>query len=218
MSRIDDVADKTFTTTRLREGYEITEVDGFRAEVAGAISLRDRLIAELQTELAAARSHPADPGVDRAPTRDDRRESSVAAARLLEMAAVNADRMLAEARDEAASLVDNAHAEAEHLLATSRAETQRVSRGLADQQAEQAAELDHQRTTAMGEIADRRAALEGQLFTLRQLESDHRERMRRHFTEQLALLEDTTHPASLMAVDDWKHQEFQNPRTGHGSP
>ena len=173
MLRSDDVADKTFTMTRLREGYEIAEVDCFRVDVAEAIALRDKVISELQQELAAARARPAEAAVevevDQGSHDRSRRESSAAAARLLELATVNADQLVADAQ----------------------AEAERV-----------AAEVDEHRTTVLAEVADRKAALEAKLVSLRQLESEHRNRLRRHFTEQLAQLEEATPAAPLAAVAD----------------
>ncbi len=116
MLRTTDVADKTFTTSRLREGYEIAEVDRFLSEVAEAIALRDKVIADLQKELAEARVRPADTDIERASKDGDRRETSAAAVRLLEMATVNADQLVVEAQTEAKSLVTAARAEAEQLI------------------------------------------------------------------------------------------------------
>ena len=204
MLRSDDVADKTFTTTRLREGYEIAEVDEFRIEVVEALSLRDRVISEMQEELAAVRVRlaevdrhecpepsfsPADYG-DGERSDGNRRETSVYAARLLERAAVNADQLVAEARVAADSMVNAARVESEQLLAASRVETERA-----------AVELDQHRNKVLTEIADVRRELEGKIETLRQQESENRNRLRVHFTEQLAQLEGAS-PAKLRAVAD----------------
>ena len=109
-----------------------------------------------------------------------RRESSVAAARLLEMAAASADRLVADARAEADSLVGAARAGAERA----------------------AAELDQHRTEVLRELAQRQAATEARVRTLRQLESEHRSRLRVHFTEQLAQLDEIEPEVSLAAVAD----------------
>jgi DivIVA domain-containing protein len=204
MLRSDDVADKTFTTTRLREGYEIAEVDEFRTEVVEALSLRDRVISEMQEELAAVRVRLAEVDRHECPeTRfsaadhgegeqsdGNRRESSVYAARLLERAALNADQLVAEARTAAESLVSAARTESEQLLAASRLETERA-----------AVDLDQHRSKVLTEIADVQRDLEGKIEHLRQQESENRNRLRVHFTEQLAQLDDSS-PAKLRAVAD----------------
>lgn len=201
MLRSDDVADKTFTTTRLREGYEIAEVDEFRTELVEAISFRDRVINDLQEELATVRVRLAelvDAPVD-APSQPldvtgshdgERRESSVYAARLLERAAVNADQLVAEAETAAESMVSAARIEAEQLLAAGRAEAERVT-----------VEIDQHRTRVLAEVEDIKAGLEARIERLRQQENDNRSRLRRHFTEQLAQLDEGAH-ARLRAVAD----------------
>jgi DivIVA domain-containing protein len=204
MLRSDDVADKTFTTTRLREAYEIAEVDEFRIEVVEALSLRDRVISEMQEELAAVRVRLAEldrhecpePGPSAADQEDgersdgNRRDSSVYAARLLERAAINADQLVAEAQIAADSMVGAARLESEQLLAASRLETERA-----------AVELDQHRTQVLTEIADVQRDLEGRIEVLRRQESENRNRLREHFTEQLARLDEAS-PAKLRAVGD----------------
>jgi DivIVA domain-containing protein len=181
MLRSEDVADKTFTTTRLREGYEIAEVDCFRTDVVEAITLRDRVISELQSELSTARARPADERpADPDAAGESRREGSAAAARMLELAADSADQLVAEAKAEAAALLADARAEAER----------------------ETAELDRHRTAVLAELADEQAALEAKIAALRQQEREHRAFLRRHFADQLAQLEDAVPAAPLAAVSD----------------
>jgi DivIVA domain-containing protein len=205
MLRSEDVADKTFTATRLREGYEIAEVDEFRTELVEAISFRDRVINDLQEDLASVRvrlaelveaqaeepREPVAPLPDVEVSHDGvRRESSVYAARLLERAAVNADQIVAEAQNAADSLVSAARVEAEQLLAASRTETERA-----------AVEIDEHRTKVLTEVEEIKSGLEARIASLRQQEDDNRDRLRRHFTEQLAQL-DAEPQARLRAVAD----------------
>jgi len=202
MLRIEDAVDRAFTTTYLREGYEIADVDEFRLDVVEAITLRDRVISTLQDQLATARMHHvAGAGVERGHSEGSRQETSVGAARLLEMAAVTADQLVADATAEAGSLMSAAHAEADQLITASRCEAERVTAELARAKGQQAAELEHHRATVLAEVVDRKAALKAKVETLRQLESEHRNRLRRQYAEQLAQLEDDT-PAELRAVAD----------------
>jgi cell division septum initiation protein DivIVA len=202
MLRIEDAVDRAFTKAFLREGYEIADVDEFRLDVVEAITLRDRVISALQDELATARMHHvAGAGVERGHPDGNRHDGSVAAARLLEMAAVTADQLVADATTEAASLISAARAEAEQLITASRGEAERVTAELARAKRKQAAELDQHRTTVLAEVADTKVALQAKVETLQQLESEHRNHLRRHFAEQLAQLEDHT-PAELRAVAD----------------
>jgi len=180
MLGIEDAVERAFTKTRLlREGYEIADVDEFCVDVVEAITCRDRVIRELQDQLVRARMQLVDAGAERGDPDGNPQESPVAAARLLEMASVTADQLVADARAEADSLMSAADAEAERLITAGRSEAARVS----------------------AEFADVRAALEARVETLRHLESEHRNRLRCHFAEQLAQLEDDT-PAPLRAVAD----------------
>jgi len=199
MLRIEDAVDRAFAKTHLREGYEIADVDQFCSEVVEAITLRDRVISELQEQLAGARMRLVKAGVERGHPDGNRQETSVAAARLLEMAGNTADQLVADAQAEAGSLLSAAHTEADRLISASRFEAVRVMAELARGKEQQAAELEHHRATVLAEVADRKAALKAKVETLRQLESEHRNRLRRQYAEQLAQLEDNP-PAVLRAV------------------
>ena len=88
-------------------------------------------------------------------------------ARLLEIAAKNADELLAEARAEAEKLTSAAQAEADRILGEAKAEAERIR-----------AETEESKNHASGEIA-----------RLRQTEAEHRERMQTHLQEMLAKVE-----------------------------
>jgi cell division septum initiation protein DivIVA len=123
-----------------------------------------------------------------------------AAARMLELAAVTADRLVTDAETEAESLVTVAQARADAILEASRHEADQVAAELARTKEEQAAELDRERATALAGFSDVKAALEAQIATLRQMESDHRSQMRHHLTEQLSLLDATQlEPPAVLA-------------------
>lgn len=187
-----DTKTPTFTKTRRRDGYDLSEVDSFVAEVAKALEERDARISELQGDLAAMRmrtpERPA-PQTPQATPTDARKESSAAATRLLEIAAENADRLAAESKAEAEDVVAKAKAEGDRLVGDARAEADRLAT---------AAQADVDRFTA--ESARERNSLESRLESLRQMERTHREHLRRHFSEQLAQLDDNTAPP-LRAVE-----------------
>jgi cell division septum initiation protein DivIVA len=199
MLRIGDMTSQTFATTRRGEGYDIGEVDKFRAEVAEVITAREMVIDRLRDELDARRRE-----LDVASTAPDpdsaRREASGAAARLLEIATVNADVLVNDARSEAESLVGAAHAEAEQLRVSSRAEAQRLDAELTRRHEQEVADLERHRASVLAELDEQRAVLEAQVEALRQMESEHRERLRRHFTEHLARLDEVAAVAPQPAV------------------
>lgn len=176
-----DVTDKTFTPTRLREGYEMAEVNEFVADVQETLALREKEIGDLRTKLESANAGGTFTVDSPAPARtgDQVRDSSVAAARLLEIATVNADQLVADAEAEAAALVAAATAEAERVTA----------------------ELDRHRQTVLAEVAERKATLESTVEGLQRLEAESRDRLRTFFTEQLDQLEGSVEPVGPVAVD-----------------
>jgi cell division septum initiation protein DivIVA len=93
--------------------------------------------------------------------------SATAAARLLEIAARNADQLLTEAQAEANEMKASARVEADEVLTEARTEAERVR-----------SELEQSRTEANDEIAK-----------LRDTEKAHRDRMRDHLHELLAKVE-----------------------------
>jgi cell division septum initiation protein DivIVA len=127
-------------------------------------------------------------------------ESPTSPARLLEIAAVTADRLVADAKTEAESLVSAARTEADAVLEASRSEVRRVEAELARNKEQQTAELERERATALAGLADEKAALEERIATLRELQSDHRRQLRDHLQEQLSLL-DAVSPQPPGAVD-----------------
>jgi chaperonin cofactor prefoldin len=62
-------------------------------------------------------------------------------------------------------------------------------------------EIDRHRTKVLAEVEDIKSGLESRIATLQQQEDDNRSRLRRHFAEQLAQLDEET-PTTLRAVGD----------------
>src|SRR3954453_7624520 len=129
------------------------------------------------------------------------RETSMAAARLLEIASMSADQLVTEAQQEANATVATAQLDAERMTATARAEADQVlaaahaeaERVTGEAHAERervTAELEAHRNGVLSGLADEQSALEGRLEHLREVEREHRERLRRHFSEQLELIQD----------------------------
>ena len=152
----EDVSNKRFTPVRLREGYDMGEVDQFLDEVESELA---RLIKEnddLRAKLGAARGvacgtlrpgrswrpRPEAAGARAGrggacrPLRCRRRceeikvatvaEASSAAARLLEIATRNADELVGEARAEADQILGDARTEAERLEAETKTKSDQL--------------------------------------------------------------------------------------------
>lgn len=100
-----DVRNQVFTVVRLREGYDLAEVDGFLGRVESALSrlLRENeeLRSRVNTTACAALEAPPSPGER--------------AARIVEVAEEAADRIVATARKEADTILTQARERAEDL-------------------------------------------------------------------------------------------------------
>lgn len=170
----NSVRDKTFTVTRMRGGYQMSEVDAFLDEVVTELVRLNTETGDLHAKLF---KQPRDssvvpplPEVVEPPDdedHDDHQDSSEATAtgamRTLLLAQRTADQAIAEARAEAAKLVANAKAHAQRLDAETK---QR-----------------HQATTA--DLDRRRQELERSVEELRAFEREHRARLRTYLETQL---------------------------------
>jgi cell division septum initiation protein DivIVA len=155
MLETNEVTDMPFSASDGPVGYDVAEVDRFRGAVLEALSARDEVINGLRAELAAARGAAEQGG-------------STAATRVLELATVSADQLVAEAGEQAEEMVVAARTRADELVAAAQ----------------------QQRDALLAELADRRAELEARNDALAVQEAEHRARLREHFAEQLALLDE----------------------------
>jgi DivIVA domain-containing protein len=211
----EDVSNKRFTPVRLREGYDMGEVDQFLDEVEAEL---ERLLAEsddLRTKLAAATGgEPPAPQaragkteaakVADAPTATDATaaaapretikvvtaaEASSAALRLLELATKNADEVVAEAKEEAEQIVGAARTEAERLESETKAKTDTLEQEARSRAQNLDAETETKRSELLGDMEREKARLDAEVDTLRAFEREYRSRLRSYFTEQLQALD-----------------------------
>src|ERR687895_59551 len=125
----EDVRNKRFTPVRLREGYDMGEVDQFLDEVESELERLHHENDDLRQKLAAAQrgdgmSYP-QPVKEQAPEPIHQpmpqagpssvAEASSAAARLLEIATQNADQLDAESKEQANRILADARARAERM-------------------------------------------------------------------------------------------------------
>ncbi len=186
-----DVHEKKFTTVRLREGYDITEVDHFLDEVETELT---RLLGEGDLQSTRAGAAPKQPAADTSPVQEPvaqvpvdnsgspvsitTAEASSRAARLLEIAAANADQLVGEAREEADKLVTEAKTLAERLESDARTRSDKLD-----------AETSERRHQLFGELEQEREALSRSIDDLHLLEQDLRARLRSFFEAQLQILD-----------------------------
>ncbi len=197
----EDVSNKRFTPVRLREGYDMGEVDQFLDQVEAEL---ERLIAEsndLRAKLEAAQGGavtPAPATATESTTSDSEStigsaaaaapretikvvtpaEASSAALRLLELATRNADEVVAEAKQEAEQIVVAARTEAETVEHEARSRAQNLD-----------SETDIRRSELLGDIEKEQARLDSEVDTLRAFEREYRSRLKSYFTEQLEALD-----------------------------
>jgi DivIVA domain-containing protein len=204
----EDVNNKRFTPVRLREGYDMGEVDQFLDEVAVELT---RLIAandELRAKLASAST--ATPGTaaptpavqakkpepvkppeptpaPAAPTTIT--EASGAAARLLEIAGQNADQLVAEAQDNADKIVGEARTKAERLEAEAKSKAERLESDARSRSESLDAETSERRNHMFGQLEKDKETLTRELEDLRSFEREYRSRLKAYFQSQLQALD-----------------------------
>ena len=214
----EDVSNKRFTPVRLREGYDMGEVDQFLDEVEAEL---ERLLKEsddLRSKLAAAQDGapiPATPPVERPaevqkpdesavekPAEAEKpeppqevikvvtaAEASSAATRLLELATRNADEVVAEAREDAEKIVTEARTEAEKLESETKARTDKLEQDARTRAQNLDSETDTKRAEVLGEIEKEKGRLDGEIENLRSFEREYRSRLKSYFTQQLQALD-----------------------------
>jgi DivIVA domain-containing protein len=212
----EDVSNKRFTPVRLREGYDMGEVDQFLDEVESEL---ERLLAEnndLRSKLAAAQQGGAAPAAEAAapkapepapqpkqepvasaatpmPSQEIKvttvGEASSAAARLLEMATHNADQLVAEAKDEADKIIGAARTKAERLEAESKSRADRMESDARTRSQMLDSETEARRKELFGNLDKEKERLDQEIGNLRAFEREYRSRLKSYFTQQLEALD-----------------------------
>jgi DivIVA domain-containing protein len=212
----EDVSNKRFTPVRLREGYDMGEVDQFLDEVESELErlfkenedLRGKLAAAQQggpaqapTEPArtaepakAAETAPAAPVVTPAAAPEQIKvttvaDASSAAARLLEIATRNADQLVTEAKDEADRIVGSARTKAERLESESKAKADRVESDARTRSQMLDSETEAKRKELFGDLEREKVRLDQEVENLRAFEREYRSRLKSYFTQQLQALD-----------------------------
>ena len=166
-----DVVDKQFTVTKLRNGYDRDEVDAFLDEVEGELA---RLLTEnarlaMTSQAPAAAQAPAPQ-----PAALSAGEPQEAALRTLLMAQRTADQAIAEAREEAAQAVATARDEAGTLMAQAQQRSAQVQQ-----------EVDARTSAALDQLRARQVELEARITDLRAFEREYRVRLKAYLQSQL---------------------------------
>ena len=214
----EDVSNKRFTPVRLREGYDMGEVDQFLDEVEAELARLTRENEDLRSKLSAAQqgggstSTPA-PAQEKAPEPVKAPEptpapaptpaaaapvetikvttvadASSAAARLLEIATRNADELVGEAKDQADKIIGEARTKAERLESESKANADRLEADARSRAQMLDSETAQKRQIMFGDLEKEQEKLNHEVESLRQFEREYRSRLKSYFSQQLELL------------------------------
>jgi DivIVA domain-containing protein len=214
----EDVHKKTFTPVRLREGYDMGEVDQFLDEVEVELTRLHAENDDLRSKLSAAQAAPPPPapvvqqepepqpepepistpepvvvaepaGVPALPPVTTVPEASSAAARLLEIATQNADQLVAEAQNEADKIVSEARIKSERLETDSKTKSERLEADARSRAEKLDSETSQRRQQLFGELERDKDNLVRELEDLRAFEREYRSRLKGYFQAQLGALD-----------------------------
>lgn len=215
----EDVSNKRFTPVRLREGYDMGEVDQFLDEVEAELERLNKENDDLRQKLAAAQRGggeapaPAPQVVEKAPEPTPPptpapapaaaapaqeikvttvADASSAAAKLLEIATRNADELVGDAKDEADRIVGAARAKAERLEAEIKAKSDRLESDARTRAAMLDSETEARRKEIFGNLEKEKDQLTTEIEGLRAFEREYRSRLKSYFTQQLEALDGST--------------------------
>ena len=225
----EDVSNKRFTPVRLREGYDMGEVDQFLDEVEAELARLTKENDELRTKLASAQQGggsapasapvqekapepvkapekaPAPAPVAAAPVETIKvttvADASSAAARLLEIATRNADELVGEAKDEADKIVGEARTKAERLESESKTKSDRVESDARTRSQMLDSETAERRQQLFGDLEKEKDKLNAEVENLRSFEREYRSRLKSYFQQQLSALDGSGEGAVLEGSD-----------------
>ena len=209
----EDVSNKRFTPVRLREGYDMGEVDQFLDEVEAELARLTKENDDLRSKLSTAQGSPvpaakapepakveekapepapAAPVVAATPAETIRVETvpqaSNAAARLLELATRNADELVDEAKNDADKIVGEARTKAERLESEAKSKADRLEADARTRAQMLDSETSERRQQMFGDLERDRDKLSVEVENLRSFEREYRSRLKSYFTQQLEAL------------------------------
>jgi DivIVA domain-containing protein len=210
----EDVSNKRFTPVRLREGYDMGEVDQFLDEVEAELSRLSRENDDLRNKLSAAQKGGGATAVSqadeerRAPTPAELpkvttvADASSAAARLLEIATRNADELVTEAKAEADKVVGEARTKAERLEAEAKTKSERMEEDARTRSQMLDSETAERRQQLLGDLEKEKGQLNTEVENLRAFEREYRSRLKNYFQQQLAALDGSTEGDETLSGND----------------
>lgn len=207
----EDVQKKEFTTVRLREGYDVDEVDDFLDEVQSELDrlqreneeLRDKLSAVTRggglvsaVEPIAARQGegPKPPPSAGAPSPSAappafNTQPSEAAAKVLALAQRTADELVADAKSEADRLLSDARQRADKVDAEIKAKVNKIEQDARQRAESIEQEAAQRRQDVFGALEAECSQLERRRDELRDFEREYRSRLKAYLQAELRKLE-----------------------------
>ncbi len=213
----EDVSNKRFTPVRLREGYDMGEVDQFLDEVEAELARLTRENEDLRSKLSSAQqggsagstapaaaeqkapepqkaAEPAPaPTPAAAPAETIKvttvADASSAAARLLEIATRNADELVGEAKDQADKIVGEARTKSERLESESKTKAERLESDARTRSQMLDSETAERRQQLFGDLEKQKEKLNAEVENLRSFEREYRSRLKTYFQQQLSALD-----------------------------
>jgi DivIVA domain-containing protein len=210
----EDVQNKEFTTVRLREGYDMQEVDNFLDEVETELTRLLRENDELRATLSratrdgggVASAQPVatpPPAPEPEPEPEPEVEPSPApaapvasgpapheaAAKVLALAQRTADELVADARAEADSLVADARSRAEQLDADISMRSATLEKDARERADALEREARDRRTAMLQDLEGERSRLAAEVDSLKAFEREYRSRLKAYLEGQLRHLE-----------------------------
>lgn len=206
----DDVHHKWFTTVRLREGYDLREVDDFLHEVEYTIDRLYRENGSLREQQPTELRHPVP---------DESLQDSEIAARIIALAEQTAGQTLAAAHAEADEIVRRARDNAEQLERDARGRAERIEQDAADRTYVDDRQMQQTRAD-LDALESSKAVVVRQLTELRALVAEYRTRLQTslgtHFDDVERRTEDflAALPASSPTPPDTPGSPPWQPRYG----
>ena len=221
----EDVSNKRFTPVRLREGYDMGEVDQFLDEVEAELARLTKENDDLRSKLSAAQQGgaapqaPAEPVVAapepvKAPEPTPAApatpasgaietirvetvpEASNAAARLLELATRNHDALIEQAKNDADKIIGEARTKAERLESESKSSADKLEADARTRAQMLDSETAERRQQLFGDLEREKDKLSVEVENLRSFEREYRSRLKSYFSQQLEALNNSADASS----------------------
>jgi DivIVA domain-containing protein len=200
----EDVQDKQFATVRLKEGYDMDEVDDFLDEVQAELARLHRENDELRDKLAAVtrggglpETPPARQGEGQKPPSTSppatgaaaQGQPAEAAAKVLALAQRTADELVADAKAEADRLLSDARQRADKIDAELKAKVGKIESEARQKAEALEREAAQRKQDVFGALEAECAQLERRRDELRDFEREYRSRLKAYLQSELRKLE-----------------------------